>query len=85
LSLRWNEERRSSPAKQIIDLEYPRQAQDRYGFILFAYLLKGNNHHLLGEMLRTNLSAVMHSIGGSDTTKLARGHRDIKPRLWCSE
>jgi putative transposase len=48
--------------------EYLRQAQQRYGFILHAYVLMGNHYHLLGETPLANLSAVMHSVNGAYTT-----------------
>jgi putative transposase len=47
---------------------YLKEAQDRYGFILHAYVLMGNHYHLLGETPQANLSAIMHFISGSYTT-----------------
>jgi len=48
--------------------EYLTQAQERYGFILHAYVLMENHYHLLGETPHANLSAIMHFIGSSYTT-----------------
>lgn len=47
---------------------YLKEVQDRYGFILHAYVLMGNHYHLLGETPQANLSAIMHFISGSYTT-----------------
>lgn len=52
--------------------EYLTEAQERYGFILHAYVLMGNHYHLLGETPHANLSAIMHFISGSYTTYFNR-------------
>ncbi len=48
--------------------EYLKEAQNRFGFILHAYVLMGNHYHLIGETPGANLSAIMHSVNGAYTT-----------------
>ncbi len=47
--------------------EYVKEAIERHGIILYAYVLMSNHYHLLIETSEANLSKVMHHINSSYT------------------
>ncbi len=44
-----------------------KDACQKNGFIVHAYVLMGNHYHILGETTKPNLSMVMHFINSSFT------------------
>jgi len=51
---------------------YLKDVQERYQFILHAYVLMGTHVHLIGQTPLANLSQVMHYVNGSYTTYFNR-------------
>ena len=70
LSARGNERRKIFLSKA--DYEkfkgYLKDVQEKYQFILHAYVLMSNHYHLIGETPLSNLSEVMQYLNGSYTT-----------------
>lgn len=48
--------------------EYVKGAQEKYSFILHAYVLMTNHYHLIIETPQANLRKIMHYVNGSYTT-----------------
>jgi len=70
ITTRGNERKKIFHSKTDYDKfkEYIKSAQDKYRFILHAYVLMSNHVHFLIETPEGNLSRVMHAIIGSYTT-----------------
>jgi putative transposase len=70
VTVRGNERRKIFFSKRDYEKlkEYLSEAQDKYRFILHAYVLMTNHYHLIIETPEKNLSKIMHYVNSSYTT-----------------
>ena len=77
--VRGNQRRRifRDERDQLSYLERLEHYRERYGFILYAYVLMSNHVHLLLETARVSLSKIMQGVQFSYTQLYNRRHRTV--------
>lgn len=62
-------------------IQYLKENLERYGLILYVYVLMDNHYHLLVETLTANLNKFMHALNTSYVVYYNRKHHRVGPLL----